>query len=63
MTLSDWLGDFICPSGVDAKDYSILSDRWFDTPGSPSADIAPPGGDSAINWLDLKVFVDNWLEE
>jgi hypothetical protein len=46
---------------VDFIDYAILASQWLGAPGEPSADIAPPGGDSVIDTLDLSVFVDNWL--
>jgi hypothetical protein len=46
---------------VDAVDYAILASQWRQEPSIPSADIAPPGGDSKVDEKDLAVLVDNWL--
>lgn len=55
------LGDFGCPDGVDMRDFAVVGAQWQQPPGSPSADIAPEGGDGIVNWLDLAAQVDNWL--
>jgi len=47
---------------VDFKDFAILASQWLKVPGIPSADIAPPGGDNFVNFLDLNEFADNWLD-
>jgi hypothetical protein len=54
--------DFVCPDGVDSRDFAILAAQWLDSLGTPSADIAPVGmPDGIIDWLDLEIFTDNWL--
>jgi len=54
-------GDLVTPAGVDFRDFAVLARQWMKTPGIPSADIAPPGGDGVVDWLDLDAQVDNWL--
>jgi hypothetical protein len=54
-------GDFVAPDGVDWRDFAVLAGQWELPPGVPSADIAPPGGDGIVDWLDLGAQVDNWL--
>ena len=46
---------------VDMEDFMILSSQWKGTPGTPSADIAPAGGDGIVDSLDLMVLIENWL--
>ncbi|MHC4483328.1 MAG: hypothetical protein ACYSW4_07240, partial [Planctomycetota bacterium] len=46
---------------VDVSDFLILALQWFQSPGSPSADIAEPL-DSFVDWKDLDVLTENWLE-
>jgi len=55
-------GDFIEPDGVDMRDLGIMAEQWQQAPGEPSADIAPGSGDGIVDWYDLEVLVDNWLE-
>jgi hypothetical protein len=47
---------------VDFKDFAILANQWFQDSGYPSADISPPGGDGVVNFEDLSLFADHWLE-
>jgi len=58
------LGDFICPDGVEFKDFSILASAWLSSSGEigwdPDCDISDPN-DGIIDELDLAVFCDNWL--
>jgi hypothetical protein len=57
------LGDLNMDCQVDNIDFAILGNQWGQSPGAPSADIAPEGiGDGEVNFLDLAVFVDHWLE-
>jgi hypothetical protein len=46
---------------VDFGDYAILAYQWLQSPGSPSADIDPPGGDGIVDFNDLAVLVDSWV--
>jgi hypothetical protein len=46
---------------VDSEDFAILANHWLQPPGSPSADIAEPL-DGFVNWKDLDVLTENWLE-
>jgi hypothetical protein len=48
---------------VDFFDFAIFGNQWRGTPGDPSADIAPEGGDGKIDSFDLAMFVEYWLEE
>lgn len=52
--------DFNNDCYVDVQDYSILMAQWYQTPGSPSADIAPGGGDDFVDELDLARFLEEW---
>ncbi|MHC4154603.1 MAG: GEVED domain-containing protein [Planctomycetota bacterium] len=55
------LGDLVPPAGVDFRDFSVLAGQWKQSPGMPSADIAPPGGDGVVDWKDVDAQVGNWL--
>jgi hypothetical protein len=55
--------DFVCPDGVEMRDFAILGTQWQQSPGEPSADIAPNGGDGIVDRFDLAELVDNWLTE
>ncbi|MCJ7728779.1 MAG: hypothetical protein MUO27_02705, partial [Sedimentisphaerales bacterium] len=46
---------------VDFRDFAILANQWRQTPGSPFADIAPPGGNGVVDLFDLDVLADDWL--
>ena len=46
---------------VDFGDFAILSSQWQDVPGTPSADIAPAGGDNFVGIDDLMALAENWL--
>ncbi|MCK5271724.1 MAG: hypothetical protein KAJ52_04070 [Sedimentisphaerales bacterium] len=46
---------------VNLEDYALLSQQWLDSPGVPSADIAPPGGDGVVDSWDLLELAENWL--
>jgi hypothetical protein len=56
------LGDFVCPDGVEMRDYAVLAAQWKQPPGKPSADIAPEGGDDIVDGSDLAALVNNWLQ-
>ncbi|AQQ08985.1 Rhamnogalacturonan endolyase YesW precursor [Sedimentisphaera cyanobacteriorum] len=53
----------ILPDGrIELKDYAVLSSEWMKHLAEPQADIAPAGGDGAVNLLDLNVLIEKWLE-
>jgi len=59
--------DIIEDGRIDLKDFAVLTSQWMDSPGVPSADIAPLGsddfstGDGIIDSLDLQLLCENWL--
>jgi len=54
------VGDLNSDCYVDSYDFAIIANQWLQT-GTLSADIAPPGGDTQVNYHDLAVLVENWL--
>jgi hypothetical protein len=56
------LADFVCPDGVEMRDYAVLAAQWRQFPNNPSADIAPEDGDSRVDGSDLAALVNNWLQ-
>ena len=57
------VGDFDCDQRVNFIDMAVLASQWRNTPGYPSADIAPEVPDSIVDMCDLAVFVQHWLED
>ncbi len=57
-------GDFACPDGLDFIDYSVLANHWRDTNCSSSNDCDRTDLDfsDVVDWADLKIFCDYWLE-
>jgi hypothetical protein len=55
--------DFSGDCFVNFKDFAILGSQWLQSPGVPSADIAPEPVDGLVNGLDLAVLTDSWLEQ
>ena len=57
-------GDFICPDGVDFIDYSLLANHWQNTNCTDSNDCSRTDLDfsGAVDWKDLNIFCDHWLE-
>ena len=47
---------------VNFMDFTILGKQWRAAPSVPSADIAPPNRDNTIDYLDLVIFAEHWLE-
>jgi len=45
---------------VDFVDFAILAGQWLQEPSLPSADIAPPGGDEAVDFEDLYSMTQEW---
>lgn len=67
---NNWLwetvtGDFNIDGYVEFKDLSIFGSTWLTESGqseyNPECDISIPD-DSKIDWNDLEIFADNWLE-
>ncbi|MCJ7776763.1 MAG: hypothetical protein MUP16_00370, partial [Sedimentisphaerales bacterium] len=56
------LADFSGDGTVDLEDLKILAEQWLQSPGIPSADIAPIPTDGIVNFLDYAVFAEHWLE-
>jgi len=58
----NWLafGDFNDDCHVNLIDFSIFADYWGSN--DSSVDIAPPGGDSMVDFQDLAIIADHWLE-
>jgi lysophospholipase L1-like esterase len=49
---------------VNLVDFAILAGQWLQTPGTPSADIAPlTAGDGVVNFEDLFLMIVEWLIE
>jgi hypothetical protein len=46
---------------VDLDVFAVVAGQWVGVPGVPSVDIAPLGGDGAVDLLDLMVLAENWL--
>ncbi len=59
-----WVGnsDLDIDGDVDFGDFAIMGSQWEQSPGSPSADIAPVGGDGVVDFEDLALLVDDWLD-
>jgi hypothetical protein len=46
---------------VDSDDALIMALRWLQTPGAPSADIAPvPAGDNFVDYLDFAALAASY---
>jgi sugar lactone lactonase YvrE len=56
------LGDLDKNWIVDFYDFAIFSSQWLQEPGIPSADIAPAGGNGFVDYEDLDVFCQGWLD-
>jgi hypothetical protein len=53
-------GDFDTDGKVDMSDLEMLCLYWLQN--KPQLDIAPPGGDGIVNFLDFAAFAANWLQ-
>jgi hypothetical protein len=58
ISVADLSGDCV----VDIRDFVILANQWRQSPGSPSADVAPDPPDGFVEWRDLAILTDYWLE-
>jgi hypothetical protein len=52
-------GDLDGDCKVNLDDLLVLASAWLQN--APSVDIAPPGGDGIVNFLDFAVLAQNWL--
>ena len=57
------IADLNSDTKVNFIDYAILASQWQGSPGSPSADIAPEGGDGIVNGKDLAAMAGEWLSD
>ncbi|MHC4499026.1 MAG: hypothetical protein ACYS21_07950, partial [Planctomycetota bacterium] len=55
--------DFASDCVVDLADFAVFAGQWRESPGSPSADIAPDPPDGFVDGQDLDVLMDSWLDE
>ncbi len=62
-------GTDLCPAcdldgdnDINFIDFATLGKQWRDVPDSPSADIAPAGGDGIVDIEDLEAIADCWLQ-
>lgn len=47
---------------VDFEDIVLLASQWLQSPGVPSADIAPVSADGIVNFLDFAVLAEHWFD-
>jgi hypothetical protein len=53
------LGDFVCPDGVDFRDFAVLANEWLLR--EITWDVWPEeGGDGIVNFFDWAVFANQW---
>ena len=52
-----WPGEPLCI--VDFRHFARFADYWLETGSGLPADLYE---DDIVNWLDLDVFVDEWLD-
>lgn len=57
-------GDFVCPDGVNLGDFAILAGSWNADPDRPNwikrCDL---NFDDLVQYQDLNILVENWLEQ
>ncbi len=57
------VGDIDEDCYVDLLDFAVIGEQWFQSPGEPSADIAPEdSGDDVVDFLDLGLVIGDWLQ-
>jgi hypothetical protein len=54
-------GDFNSDGIINFADFTVLAQYW--QLNFADADIAPPGGDCMVDYIDLSVLAMNWLDE
>jgi hypothetical protein len=63
ITVAGSIADLNGDGKVDDVDLVVLANQWLQSPGNPSADIAPqPSGDGIVNFEDFAQFAQHWLE-
>jgi hypothetical protein len=66
VTSAGYIGDINNDGKINFKDYAILAKAWRTAAGqvnwNPACDISLPG-DNVINYLDLSMLCENWLQE
>jgi len=55
--------DFEPDGDVDINDLMVLAEQWLQTPGTPSADIAPEPRDNFVDLEDFALFAHYWLTD
>lgn len=62
-------GTDLCPQcdissdgSVNFADFAYLADQWLGPPASPSADVAPAGGDGSVDIEDLEAIANCWMK-
>ncbi len=53
--------DLVQDGKIDLKDFAVFAAQWMASPETPSADLAPAGGDGQVNLTDLVLFCESWL--
>ena len=46
---------------MDIEDLNAVVNQWLQSPGAPSADIAPSPHDGKVDFLDFAAMAENWL--
>ena len=52
------IADFLCPDGVDMKDFVVFAGQWERE--ELVWDVWSSGGDGTVNFLDWAVLADGW---
>jgi len=55
------LPDYLCPDGVGFEDYAVFAQQWPNTAcgDCSGADLT---GDGNVDYYDLQLFVEQWLQ-
>jgi beta propeller repeat protein len=56
------LADIDADGDINLFDYAILANQWDEAPGFPSADVTPDNGDGIVDFWDLAMIAEYWLE-
>jgi len=55
-------GDIVENGEVNFEDLKAIANQWLQSPGSPSADIAPSTLNGFVDSLDFAVLAEDWKE-